>query len=160
MRERELKRACRLAWPATGASLPMRERELKPRAARRRHTAGQSLPMRERELKHRLRESLTAADRVAPHAGARIETSLPLSPPGLPLSLPMRERELKHGFCAALQLPIRSLPMRERELKHHGLQSINYWRRRSPRGSAISCNPIILLCSPTQYEHLIRKHCG
>ena len=75
-------------------------------------------------------------------------------------SLPMRERELKPRHWATLPPSKPSLPMRERELKHHGLQSINYWRRRSPRGSDILCNQMILLCSPTQYEHPVRKHCG
>ena len=77
-----------------------------------------------------------------------------------PVSLPMRERELKLSQIAQESGADASLPMRERELKHHGLQSINYWRRRSPRGSDILCNQMILLCSPTQYEHPVRKHCG
>ena len=55
----------------------MRERELKRRLRQRLRAYQKSLPMRERELKpttamHGLEET-----RVAPHAGARIETPNP-----------------------------------------------------------------------------------
>ena len=54
-----------------------------------------SLPMRERELKHRTSFSRVFDFDVAPHAGARIETTKtpPFQDSGM--SLPMRERELK-----------------------------------------------------------------
>ena len=57
--------------------------------------------------------------KVAPHAGARIETFSSLAISGFAPSLPMRERELKLDRKAALVEVNRSLPMRERELKPH-----------------------------------------
>ena len=57
---------------------------------------------------------------VAPHAGARIETSerfifLPSF-----ASLPTRERELKRLVLLVFLHPFKSLPTRERELKRVG----------------------------------------
>ena len=77
-----------------------------------------SLPMRERELKLQGTVEKWRAGRVAPHAGARIETfctgTFDMSAP----SLPMRERELKLGGGRTAPGVEESLPMRERELKH------------------------------------------
>ena len=77
MRERELKPCLITGKPSACQSLPMRERELKRRLRQRLRAYQKSLPMRERELKpttamHGLEET-----RVAPHAGARIETPNP-----------------------------------------------------------------------------------
>ena len=66
---------------------------------------------------------LTDRPQVAPHAGARIETS-PIQHWQTPLtSLPMRERELKLLDDSLLNSAYMSLPMRERELK---LESVLY----------------------------------
>ena len=94
-----------------------------------------SLPTRERELKQRAQRPRGGA-RVAPHAGARIETfsaGLRLRPSG---SLPTRERELKHAAPPSVRARDTSLPTRERELKQpYGMGDANCIGR-SPRGSA------------------------
>ena len=58
-----------------GGSLPMRERELKLRDVLDDQAEVASLPMRERELKLHEPQPAPHPARVAPHAGARIETS-------------------------------------------------------------------------------------
>ena len=105
-----------LGAPHQGRSLPTRERELKRARQLQRDGEHESLPTRERELKQRAQRPRGGA-RVAPHAGARIETfsaGLRLRPSG---SLPTRERELKHAAPPSVRARDTSLPTRERELK-------------------------------------------
>ena len=54
---------------------------------------------------------------VAPHAGARIETSRSRLDAAAAWSLPTRERELKRHDCPLKTCIPASLPTRERELK-------------------------------------------
>ena len=55
--------------------------------------------------------------RVAPHAGARIETTNTGCNKTVTTSLPTRERGLKLGSAVDLSQPVMSLPTRERGLK-------------------------------------------
>ena len=92
----------------------MRERELKPRAHPRAYPWRMSLPMRERELKPALEQRWHKNRKVAPHAGARIETCQSKSGALPSMSLPMRERELKPQMQTVSLHGSWSLPMRER----------------------------------------------
>ena len=56
-------------------SLPMRERELKLWRPKYNSFEQRSLPMRERELKRSDALQMARCEGVAPHAGARIETT-------------------------------------------------------------------------------------
>ena len=75
MRERELKLAQDTNHPVAELSLPMRERELKLLLGEQVNRTLWSLPMRERELKLCVDLDPQQSLSVAPHAGARIETS-------------------------------------------------------------------------------------
>src|SRR5205807_5768464 len=122
------------------SSLPTRERGLKPRAVQRRVHVSMSLPTRERGLKQGCwlecnpivsslptrerglkpvpRDGDSHWERVAPHAGAWIETWSPsesLAPKAK--SLPTRERGLKQHRDARTETRGGSLPTRERGLK-------------------------------------------
>mgnify|MGYP000938990369 CR=1 FL=1 len=94
-----------------------------------------SLPTRERELKRGRRRWCWPCLRVAPHAGARIETLAVNAADGRRVSLPTRERELKHRQQAINDVVHPSLPTRERELKHRIIAEKAGKVRRSPRGS-------------------------
>jgi len=51
-------------------------------------------------------------------------------------------------------------PAEQRQLFRRVGEDLRRVNGRSPRGSDILCNQMILLRSSTQYEHLTRKHCG
>ena len=80
-----------------------------------------SLPTRERGLKHDFRQSLQQLLRVAPYAGAWIETRLSYGNLLQRLSLPTRERGLKQHNAKIMSCKLKSLPTRERGLKLHFL---------------------------------------
>ena len=92
--------------------------------------------MRERELKPGSGAGASLAARVAPHAGARIETPDWHLAHCFAWSLPMRERELKLAAYPQGARGWLSLPMRERELKLHLRIMRGNAVRRSPCGSA------------------------
>ncbi len=73
---------------------------------------------------------------VAPHAGARIETSAFCRAAAVCLSLPMRERELKPAVVVLVAVVPASLPMRERELKPFVHLPIKQGRRVAPHAGA------------------------
>ena len=73
----------------------MRERGLKQKIVHNRNAVALSLPMRERGLKPTLRARRRDRPKVAPHAGAWIETLSWHRPSFIATSLPMRERGLK-----------------------------------------------------------------
>ncbi len=74
-RERGLKRRKRCLFPHAGKSLPPRERGLKPPGVLPALLLLQSLPPRERGLKPFTSDNVASATKVAPPAGAWIETS-------------------------------------------------------------------------------------
>ena len=74
-RERELKPDATQKFNVEPSSLPSRERELKQAVEVDGDVVAVSLPSRERELKPLLRPQLPYRRRVAPLAGARIETA-------------------------------------------------------------------------------------
>jgi hypothetical protein len=71
--------------------------------------------MRERGLKLVIPLSIQVVLRVAPHAGAWIETTKNSTPSTTEKSLPMRERGLKLCPPGAVNLPVESLSLRGRE---------------------------------------------
>ena len=75
MRERVLKQALVARLAFRHLSLPMRERVLKPSWKNTGSLCRPSLPMRERVLKRRLDIVPSGSIRVAPHAGACVETT-------------------------------------------------------------------------------------
>ena len=77
----------------------------------------ESLPSRERGLKHCRRAEALQGNKVAPFAGAWIETCPGPQACLQGLSLPSRERGLKRGLPLYLRNPFPSLPSRERGLK-------------------------------------------
>ena len=95
-----------------------------------------SLPSRERELKpedvDRLRESL----KVAPLAGARIETPRSTPPPPAEAVAPLAGARIETEAAIKRRVPEESLPSRERELKLSSRDKMPCHGRRSPRGSA------------------------
>ena len=95
-----------------------------------------SLPTRERGLKPQIHNRDIYGIRVAPYAGAWIETE-PSGESYLPdQSLPTRERGLKHATKILFVLLLRSLPTRERGLKRLlAMQLFSVPLRRSLRGS-------------------------
>ena len=74
----------------------MRERVLKLSSVWESVKSGVSLPMRERVLKLYKHDTYQAIYRVAPHAGACVETVGFANGVFSGASLPMRERVLKH----------------------------------------------------------------
>ena len=157
-RERELKPLAITNATILSPSLPTRERELKLFEKVVVGIVCASLPTRERELKPACHVVRVARLQVAPHAGARIETSPIFPKKRTPASLPTRERELKpldllRGVCDALSLPTRerelklghcpfleekneSLPTRERELKRGGKKDRAVYRKVAPHAGA------------------------
>ena len=91
--------------------------------------------MRERGLKLPYWLNDTATTRVAPHAGAWVETCLSHNYRIVDESLPMRERGLKLLNQIFLVIQVLSLPMRERGLKHQVVSVSHLLFRRSPCGS-------------------------
>ena len=94
-RERGLKLSIPLIWLHHSLSLPTRERGLKRRDGQDEQCTWGLLPTRERGLKHRA-ALIHHLLRVAPHAGAWIETIVLSYIDPFGQSLPTRERGLKH----------------------------------------------------------------
>ncbi len=106
------------AHPVEPESLPSRERGLKLCSSVKICPDGKSLPSRERGLKHAELLSRDTEYKVAPFAGAWIETDYSryiLHPRRK--SLPSRERGLKPLWAELTARPRKSLPSRERGLK-------------------------------------------
>jgi len=86
-------------------------------------------------LKHTIGDIPRVVDRVAPRAGAWVETVPPGRPQHLLTSHPVRVRGLKLRSRGGISSPTRSHPVRVRGLKHYVLlrQNLRY-RGRTPCG--------------------------
>ena len=116
-------------------SLPVRERGLKHIEVVCTAHRVKSLPVRERGLKQNHGYTVVADLKVAPRAGAWIETVCRCEDPIPLLSLPVRERGLKQEAQQMAQQVTGSLPVRERGLKLLETISFALSHGRSPCGS-------------------------
>ena len=117
-------------------SHPTRVRGLKPSSLGGSVHIAQSHPTRVRGLKHFFNVPLRLLWKVAPHAGAWIETATPLWVSDNLKSHPTRVRGLKPVFCQYTMPGDKSHPTRVRGLKHGLIKIMGHRRSVAPHAGA------------------------